>query len=249
MPRVLTTNALIVCPHLGQGTSFPTDLKWVVNGGAVLLDGDHGVVKGCIFVLPCSGYELHSMRLNATQVDGRQTMLVTDFTQSITGFPLTIKEIHDTFDNSTPAPIPAGAAAPPTPPELQEIDQPTVTVEPGFFTFSTGRFDDKKEPASLKVTFLLQSQFPRRWLLTMLIVPKSDPLRATSQEITNDPPHGVVVRPAGGTWSRPALSVTVELEGKFMRWSLPLGDHYFVLTAVNFRGKSTFAQMMLTVSL
>ena len=44
MPQVLTTNAVIVCPHGGLGTSLPTDPKWSVNGGIVLLEGDTGTL-------------------------------------------------------------------------------------------------------------------------------------------------------------------------------------------------------------
>jgi len=83
MPQVLTTNAMILCPHGGKGTSVPTDPKWTVNGGVVLLDGDAGTLT-CPFILPCVGYPLRSMGLNATVIDGRKVMLVTDFTPSIT---------------------------------------------------------------------------------------------------------------------------------------------------------------------
>ena len=44
MPQVLTTNALILCPHMGLGTSIPSDPKWSVNGGFVLLENDVGTL-------------------------------------------------------------------------------------------------------------------------------------------------------------------------------------------------------------
>ena len=43
MPKVLTTNAQILCPHGGIGASIPSDPKWTINGGIVLLDNDRGV--------------------------------------------------------------------------------------------------------------------------------------------------------------------------------------------------------------
>jgi hypothetical protein len=169
-------------------------------------------------------------------------MLVTDFTQSITGFPLTINEVHQTFDNSTLAPIPVGASPAPTPPELQETDQPTVTAAPPFLAFSKATFGSTGQPTSLMMTFTLQSQFPRGWLLTMLNAPA-----VTSTDITAGVPPNILVAPAGGSWSSPALAVTVTILGTFMA-ALPVYDHYFVLTAVNFRGKSHYAEVKLTVS-
>jgi hypothetical protein len=237
MPQVLTTNSLIVCPHGGVGTNIPTDPKWLVNDGVVLLDGDAGTLT-CLFIPPCAGYQLRSMGLNAMQVDGRQVMLVTDFTQSFTGFPLTITEYHQTFDNSSPVPIPVGSPPPPTPPELQETDQPTVTATPSFLAFSK----TTSGSSALLMTFTLQSQFPRRWLLTMLNVPL-----VTSTEITNGMSPDIVVAPGGGGWNTPTVTVTVSLQGSFMT-TLRVGDHYFVLTAVNHRGKSSYAEVKLTVS-
>jgi hypothetical protein len=242
MPQVLTTNALIQCPHGGVGKSTATDPKWVISGGEVLLHGDPGVLS-CIFIPPCTGYQLRSMGLNATQVDGRQVMLVTDFTQSFTGFPLTITEVHQTFDSSTPAPIPVGASPAPMPPELQETDQPTVTAVPPFLAFSKAAFGNTGQPPSLVMTFSLQTQFPLGWMLTMLNAPA-----VTSTDITKGVPPNILVAPAGGSWSSPALAVTVTILGTFMA-ALPIGDHYFVLTAVNFRGKSHYAEVQLAVSL
>jgi hypothetical protein len=241
MPQVLTTNALILCPHSGVGTSVPTDPKWTVNGGVVLLDNDRGTLAGCRFLLPCIGYQLRSMKLNATQLDGRQVMLVTDFTVSVTGFPLTITESHRTFDNSTPAPIPPGTTPPAVPPELQEVDEPIVAAAPASLVFSKSGFGGSGQPESLTMTFGLQSQFPRAWLLSMLSIPD-----ATRTDITNGGPPGIEVSPAGGAWPDPALTVVVTLLGAFMA-TLPLGKHYFVLTAVNFRGKSRHAQVELSV--
>jgi hypothetical protein len=241
MPRVLTTSAKIVCPHGGQGTSIPSDPKWTVDGNPVLLDGDTGTLSSCSFTtLPCTGYRLQSMQLNATTVDGRHAMLVTDVTLSFTGFPLTITDSHHTFDDSTAAPIPHGAPPPSMPPELQEFDKPIVTAAPPVLAFSKSAFANSGQPVSLPMTFTLQTQFPRRWLLSMLNT-------ATSTEITNGVPPDITVSPAGGDWPSPALTVTVRLLGTFMA-ALLEGDHHFVLTAVNFRGKSDYAEIKLMVS-
>jgi hypothetical protein len=241
MPRVLTTNARIICPHGGIGRSIPSDPKWSIDGGTVLLDGDTGTLS-CVFIPPCVGYQLRSMHLNATYLDGRHVMLETDFTQSITGFPITIMESHQTFDDSTPAPIPAGQPAPPTPPELQDIDQPAVVAAPSALAFSLLGFTNTGQPIALPMTFTLQSQFPRLWILSML-----SRLTAQHRDITRGEPPDIVVAPSGGDWPASPLAVTVTLTGTFMA-RLPIGEHYFVLTAVNFRGKSKFAQVVLTVS-
>jgi len=246
MPRVLTTNAKILCPHGGLGTSIATDPKWMVSGGDVLLDGDVGVISvlPCFFIPPCAGYKLESMKLNASRVDGRHVMLVTDFIQSFTGFPLLITETHQAFDNSTPAPIPSGGTPPPTPPELLEVDRPVVVAAPGTLAFSLSGFSTTSLPAALPMTFTLQSLFPRRWLLSMLNSPMPTPQH---REITNGEPPNIVVAPSGGAWTTPALTITVTLTGTSMATLAP-GDHHFVLTAVNQRGRSHFAEVILIVS-
>src|SRR4051812_17528237 len=105
MPKILTTNAHISCPHGGKGTSIPIDPvpKWTINSGGVLLHGDSGVLLGCVQQVQCAGYQLRSLNLNASQVMGRQVMLVSDFIQSFTGYPLTITESHNVVDDSAPA--------------------------------------------------------------------------------------------------------------------------------------------------
>ena len=61
------------------------------------------------------------MGLNATQIDGRKVILVTDFNQTLTGLPLLMTESHQTFDESTPAAIPTGQPAPPLSPEMADL--------------------------------------------------------------------------------------------------------------------------------
>src|SRR5712691_5955792 len=113
MPQVLTTNGLIFCPHGGKGISTPLHPKWQINGGTVLVEGDTGILLCPFLLCPCVGYTLKSMGLNATEIDGQKVILVTDFNESKTGLPLVMADFHQTFDQSTPAPVPAGQAAPP----------------------------------------------------------------------------------------------------------------------------------------
>ena len=35
MPQVLTTNAMIMCPHGGTGSTVPAIPKWQINGGYI----------------------------------------------------------------------------------------------------------------------------------------------------------------------------------------------------------------------
>ena len=165
------------------------------------------------------------MKLNATKVDSRNVMLVTDFTQSFTGFPLTIAELHQVFDNSSPVPIPTGAPIPTTPPELQETDQPIVTVTPPALPFSLSAFANSGQPAALPLTFILKSQHPKRWLLTML-----SPTPPPSTDITNGVAPSILVTPSGGEWSDPVLSVVVTLQGVYLATLEPNNTYYIVPT-------------------
>jgi hypothetical protein len=126
MPQVLTTNALILCPHGAKGTTVPAHPKWTVNGGYVLVEGDTGVLSCPFLPLPCAGYTLQSMGLNATQIDGEKVILATDFNQTFTGLPLVMTEFHQAFDESTPAPLPAGQTSATPPPELADLVAPVV---------------------------------------------------------------------------------------------------------------------------
>jgi hypothetical protein len=238
MPKVLTTSAVIKCPHGGLGTSVPTDPRWKIHSGIVLLDGDMGTLSCPV----CIGYQHRSMGLNASLIGSRKVMLTSDFHISFAGFPLTIIETHTVNDQSTPVPVPPGGPPPLIPPELQETDQPVVTVAPPAPAFSISGFGSTGSPTTLPVVFTLQSQFPRRWMLWMLNVPN-----LSSRDITNGEPPNLVVAPAGGTWNNPTLTVTVTLLGTFLATLAP-GLHHFVLTAVNHRGKSHYAEAILTVT-
>ena len=110
MPRIMTTNATVFCPHGGAGMSIPTMPIWDIEGGIALREGDTGTLT-CSFPVPCAGYVLRSMKLNATTIGGANAILETDFNQTFTGLPLAITEHHHAIDNSTPAPIPNGGQA------------------------------------------------------------------------------------------------------------------------------------------
>lgn len=238
MPQVLTTNALILCPHAGVGTSIPTNPKWLVSGGVVLLENDTGTLA-CPFVpYPCISYQLRSMGFNATQVDGRKVILATDFNQTLTGLPLTITEFHQTIDNSTPAPIPPGQDPSPLSPELADTLKPVVAGIPLALAFNSTTM----QPVLLTATFTLFSDYPRQWMLTLINEPAKD-----DADVTNGLPPGLVVAPSGGAWDAPNLTVTVTLNAPFMA-ALGVGKHHFFMTGVNQRGLSSFAEIELIVS-
>jgi hypothetical protein len=242
MPKVLTTNASIKCPHTGVGTSIPTDPKWTINGGTVLLENDKGILSCPFIPLPCAGYQLKSMGLNATQVDSRKVILDTDFNQTFTGLPLIIQEFHQTIDNSTPAPIPPGQKAPPLPPGLADIVTPVVTGTPAALGFSS----ITPPPVPLIITFTLISDHPREWVLTLISVPKTSP--ASHQNITNGLPLlGLVVAPAGGSWNASTPPVIVTLTPPYLA-TLGPGDYRFFMTGVSQRGLSGHIEVVLTVS-
>jgi hypothetical protein len=238
MPKVLTTNASIQCPHTGIGTSIPTDPKWSINGGIVLLENDMGTLSCPFIPLPCVGYQLRSMGLNASQVDGRKVILDTDFNQTFTGLPLIITEFHQTIDNSTVAPIPPGRAVPPLSPELAYIVKPIVTGMPSALAFDSTTM----QPLSLITTFTLFNDHPLQWILTLINEPAAYHL-----DITNGLPPGLLVASSGGSWNTPFLVVTVTMTDLYMA-GLGIGMHHFFLTAVSRRGLSGFAEVVLTVS-
>jgi hypothetical protein len=238
MPQVLTTNALIVCPHMGLGTSIPSDPKWSVNGGSVLLENDTGTLA-CPFVpCPCVGYQLRSMGLNATEVDGRKVVLVTDFNQTLTGLPLTMTEFHQTFDDSLPAALPPGYSASASPPELADATKPVVTaVPPAPLAFNS----ITSLPPVLMAGFTISSNYPLKWMLTLI-----NGTTGLHLDATNGLP-GLVVLPPGGTWSSPTLVVSLTLAAPFMA-ALGVGRHQLYMTAVNRRGLNSYATVDLLVT-
>ena len=245
MPKVITRNALIQCPHSGVGQSIPSQTSVLVAGAPVLVDGDTGVIPNCPNLppagVPCAGYVLISMNLNAVTVGGRRAIMETDFEQSFTGYPLILRDFHQVEDLSLPVVLPPGGTFT-TPPELQDTDQPTVAVVPPVLAFSKIGFTNTGMPVSLSAIFTLTSAFPNRWMLTMIVPPDS-------KNITSSAPTGVTIQPLGGAWSSSPLTVTMTLTGAYMM-TLPVlpTKVSFVMVGINRRGRSAFAQMVLEVS-
>jgi len=238
VPQVLTTNAIILCPHGGKGISTPTARKWSVDGGVVLSENDPGVLACPFLAYPCSGYQLRSMGLNATRIDGRKVILVSDFNQTQTGLPLTMTETHRMIDNSTPAPVPPGQPPPPLSPELIDETKPVVTCVPPVLPFNSLTM----LPATLNVTFTLFAAHPLKWILTLI----NEPLK-TNVDVTDGLPPGLTVDPPGGVWETPSLVVTLTMTAVYMA-SLTRGTHRFFMTGVSKRGLCGFFEMILTVS-
>jgi hypothetical protein len=231
MPRVLTTNARILCPHAGVGTSTPPHPKWFIeNGGmngAVLVENDMGIIKGCLLLpVPCVSYQLKSMGLNATEVDGRKVILETDFNQTNTGLPLFIQEFHQTFDDSTVTPLPPGQTSQRLPPDLIDFLKPTVNPASQLVAFDS----TTPPPPTLGVNFTLASDHPLKWVLILLNEPGG-----THLDVTSSSPPGLTVAPSGGSWDRPVLTVNVTMSPPFLSGLQP-GKYHFFMTAVSRRG-------------
>jgi hypothetical protein len=227
MPNIMTTNATVQCIHTGTGVTTPSSLHWNASGGFVLVDGDRGILT-CPSPVNCKGYTLHSMGLNATELDGKKVILVTDFNLTDTGLPLLVTEVNNLIDNSTPGGIT---------PALLDPTIPVVTPIP-----PTAAFDSTTQlPASLTINFNLTAAFPLRWVLSLI----SDPT-GTSQDLTSGAP-GVTVDPNLGAWSSPSQTVTLTLTLAFLTTLKP-GAHHFYLTAANQRGASGFNLATLTVT-
>ena len=237
MPQVLTTNALILCPHGGKGTTIASDPKWQISGGFVALEGDTGVLACPYGPMPCAGYQLQSMGLNATQIDGRKVILVTDFNQSVTRLPLTMMETHNVIDDSTPAPLPAGEPVPPLSPAMTDVTKPLVTCVPAALAFNS----TTALPPNLTAAFTLSSAFPLKWTLTLI-----NETEKTSADLTDGMPPALNVQPFGGAWSLPRQTITVNMTLAFLA-SLAPGLHRFFMTGVSQRGLTGFAKMILTV--
>jgi hypothetical protein len=236
MPQILTTSAQIFCPHSGKGTTTPSAPKWQISSGFVTVENDVGVLSCPFSPLPCGGYQLASMGLNASQIDGRKVILVTDFNQTFTGLPLLITESHHVVDDSTPAAIRPGQSAPPLSPELADAVPPVVA--PPFQTLPW-----VSSPASppLVVTFALTTTFPLLWVLKLISTPTKQKF-----DLTNGIPSQVQVAPAGGAWPGPSFIVTVTLSPTFLA-GLGIGPQDMYMTAVSKRGLSTYGQATITV--
>ncbi|MGN6717849.1 MAG: hypothetical protein ACTHLX_10700 [Candidatus Binatia bacterium] len=245
MPKVITRNAIIRCPHGGIGQSMPSQTAVLVGGAPVLVDGDTGVIQNCSNVppagVPCAGYVLRSMHLNAVTVDGRSALIDTDFEKSLTGYPLVMTEFHQVEDRSLRVTIPPGGTLT-TPPELQDTDKPTVVAVPPALGFSKVGFANTGAPTFLSTTFTLTSTFPNRWMLTLVVPPGSS-------DVTSSSSPQVTVQPSGGFWNASPLTVTVTLAGAYIT-TLPVfpAKVSLVMVAINRRGRSASAETVLEVS-
>jgi hypothetical protein len=238
MPQVLTTNALIKCPHGGDGHSVSTTNLWLVNGGTVLVENDTGFVTDCPISFPCKTYVLQSMGLNATRVSGRRVVLVTDFNVTNTGVPLIIIEFHKVKDNTSPAPIADGQPAPPLPPEIEDDHtRPVVTASPTVLGFDKST----NSPPSNPVAFTLTAEHPMQFILMQL----DEPEQITTDRTTVQPP-GMTLSPSGGVWNVSPLTINLNMTAAFMATLAPL-KHRFYMIGVNKRGLSAVAEVVLTV--
>ena len=237
MPQVLTTTATVQCPHMFPGTTTVATPYVVAEGGIVACEGDTGVLA-CTFLVPCVGYTLKSMRLNASSIAGKQVILATDVQQTQTGLPLLITETTKMIDDSTPAPLPAGASSAPLAPELLDMVKPIVTAAPPTLAFTLSTM----QPAMATLSFTLVSAFPRAWTLVLL-----NGLTKTSTDVTNGHPGGLTLVPSGGGWSSAPLTVTATLTASFMA-AQGAGTHWFYMTGVSKRGLVGFVPATLVVS-
>lgn len=242
MPRVLTTNALIQCPHSTVGQSQSLDPTWSVNGGMVLVEGDRGLFPplSCPSQVQCVGYTLASMGLNATQIKGKKVILVTDFNQTDSGLPLTMLETHKVEDDTSPAPIPDGQDAPPLPPPMADETKPSITVAPpGPLVFSLGA----GTPLTLAATFTLRSAHPLKWILTLI----HDVPGGSVERLNESRPAGLTLTPSDSAWNGSPLPITLSMTKAYML-TLVQGDHNFFMTGVSQRGISNSAKLVLTVN-
>ena len=238
MPQLLTTNAQIKCLHGGDGSvASPLAPLATVNGGTVLVEGDTGTIAGCALVQrPCVSFTLRSMNYNATTIDGRRAILVTDFQQTSTFLPLILAETHQAFDDSTTAPLTAGSPAPPLSVALLDVTPPVVTVAPPALTFT----HSTQLPPSAVFVFALSSPFPKQWMLTHVSA-------SAAEDLTSGGVPGPSVAPAGGNWASPMMTVVVTLDTAYLN-SLSSGVHQFYLTAVSERGIPMSLPATLTVA-
>jgi len=183
------------------------------------------------------GYTLKSMGLNATQVDGQKVILVTDFNQSKTGLPLVMADFHQTFDQTTPAPVPAGLPAPPASAAMADFVSPKVKVSPNVFPFS---FLYTKTPVVFN--FTMATDHPLLWILTLI-----DESTGKSKELTNGD-SGVAVIPSGGHWTTPVQPIVVTLAPTYVESLGPAPTkHHLFLTGVSQRGFSDHAEAIIVV--
>lgn len=235
MPRLLTTAAQLICPHAGTGTTTPSAPIVSIGAGIACVEGDTGVIAGCVQIPPCVSYTLQSMGLNATEISNKKAILETDFQVTNTGLPITRIETNDTNDESTPAPLAPGAG-PAATPAMADLVAPIVVAAPPAATFVI----HIGTPPVLPLVFTITSGFPLQWSLALL-----NGTTQQSQDATNGVP-GLVVAPPGGGWQSPSLVVTATATAAFFS-SLTPGLHALYMTAVSQRGLFGLGKVAITV--
>jgi hypothetical protein len=236
MPQILTTNALVLCPHGGKGTTHNSSRHWKINAGYVAVEGDTGDIACPFLSCPCSTYTLRSMNLNATKLDGKRVILVTDFNQTITGLPLVMADFHQTFDQSTPAPVPPGQPSPAPSPEFADFGSPLATPVMQVQTFSVSA------NLPMVLNFSLATSHPLRWILTLINEQNGQHL-----DLTYGAAHATI-QPSGGLWVSPIQNFTVTLEPPFINAiAFPSARLHLFLTGVSRRGLSGHAEAVIQV--
>jgi hypothetical protein len=265
MPLMMTTGALVTCPHGGVGTSISANPIVSITGMTALVENDTGLLACPLLPWPCVGYTLKSMGLNSATIGSSKAILATDFQQSQTGLPLTILETQTiTRDDTPPAGgggggggggAPGGAsgaaggaggaaadAAAPTPPELLDMVKPVVTASTSALAFDS----TTQLPPVAPVIFTLATDHPLRWQLRLI-----NPVQKYDLDLTAGTTPGAAVVPAGGEWSTASLSITLTLTAVFMAAlgkTTPTTLHEFYCTGISRRGLSAYAVMKLTVT-
>ena len=129
---------------------------WDIEGG-IALQGRRHRHADLPFPVPCAGYVLRSMKLNATTIGGVDAILETDFNQTFTGLPLAITEHHIRSTTARSAPVPNGADRPPRwAPNCWTSCRPSWSRSPGFAPFVIAT-----PVPSIPITFTLTSRISR----------------------------------------------------------------------------------------
>ena len=244
MPLIMTKNAIVTCPHGGTGTNIPTQNKVFVKDSPVMVDGDSGSVLGCMLPLtmglPCKSYQLNSMKLNSTYIDGKNIMLITDYVLSDTGYPLIISETHFVEDNTTPAPLKPGEE-PSFPPFLLNLIKPQVQIAPpSSYKYSiSGVSGLSKPPPLTPFVFTLMSTFPLKWKLTELLQPD------VIKDLTDNNMVTIMMGgKKGGEWNDNILKANLKIPKTEI---LSIGKYYFTMTAIDQRGNADYANAEIKV--
>jgi hypothetical protein len=87
MPRILTTQYTLTCPHGGIGTINSKNVFLQIGNGFALTDGDIGLVTLCSAAC-CLNFTLVSMKLNSLKCNRQHVILNTDTILTNVGFPM-----------------------------------------------------------------------------------------------------------------------------------------------------------------